>query len=394
MNIALFTDVYLPAKNGVVTHVNELKFGLRKRGHTVYVISSRSPGYEDGDPCVLRLPSVKVPFLGKGMEIRQALAPQLMVKNYLSDKHIDVVHTHSEFLMGLSGKKAARHLGIPHVHTLHTMWEDYLHYLMKGKVVTPNMVRRVARAFLGEAQACVAPSVKSANWLRSVLPNVPVRIISNGVDVDKIGALIPSEAEKAAIREGIGVKPDDVLLVFVGRIGQEKRVGELMDTVGEAIHRNPRVRMMFIGDGPVLDSLRQKAREYERPEAFIFTGFMPWESVIKQYAASQLFITLSLSEVQPMTLIEARVCGLPAIVRRDDSYLGLVEDGENGYVVDEDMAAVERILHLADNPAELCRFSRRNLGTAREFSITKTAALMEELYASAIAGYAAVHARK
>lgn len=389
MNVALFTDVYLPTKNGVVTHVHELKLGLEKRGHTAYVVTSRNPGYEDEDPGVLRLPSVKVPFLGKGMEIRQAVAPPLMVNNWLSDKKIDIVHTHSEFLMGLAGKKAARHLGVPHVHTSHTMWEEYLHYLLGGKVVTPAIVHWAVRTFLEEAQALICPSIKSANWLSKILPDINVRIIPNGIDVERIAGIVPDAEQKALMRAEAGIRPDDFLLVFVGRIGHEKRVAELMGSAERAAWRNPKVKMMFIGDGPVLEILRQKARDSRSPGAFIFTGFMEWESVIKWYAAAQLFVTLSLSEVQPMTLIEARACGLPAIVRRDDSYLGLVTDGETGCVVDDDAEATERILRLAANPSELGGLSRTCTETAGEISITRTSSMMEALYREVVEGHAA-----
>ena len=380
MNVALFTDMYLPSKNGVVTHVRELKDGLEKRGHTAYVVTSRSPGYEDDDPNVLRLPSVKVPFLGKGVDIRQAVAPQIIVNGWLADKKINVVHTHSEFLMGLSGKKAARHLGVPHVHTMHTMWEEYLHYLLGGKVVTPAMVHWAVRAFLDEIQALVCPSIKSANWLYTILPAIQVKIIPNGVDVERISGLLPDAEARAAMRQSMGIAPEDFLMVFVGRIGHEKRVIELMEVAARAARSNPRIKMMFIGDGPDLETLRQMARDSGGPGSFIFTGAIGWESVLKWYAAAQLFVTLSLSEVQPMTLIEARVCGLPAIVRRDDSYLGLVTDGETGCVVDEDAEVTGRILRLAAHPEELRLLSRKCSETSGELSIEKTASMMETLY--------------
>ncbi|MGA2478635.1 MAG: glycosyltransferase [Spirochaetia bacterium] len=383
MNIALFTDTFFPVKNGVVTHVNELKEGLRRRGHTVFIVTSRFPDYEDDDPAILRLTSLKVP-LGKGMQIRYAFGLQKTVTDFLKNKNIQIVHTHTEFSVGRSGVKSARHLGIPHVHTLHTMWEEYRHYIFNGRVLTRGMIKRALRWFLKRVDAFVAPSPKSAHYLQALMPSVPVSVISNGVDTTRIASLIPSAEQKAALRAQLGVGTDDFILIFVGRIGMEKRVFELVDAVAAAAAREPRIRMIFIGDGPTLDPLKRRAQDSAAPAAFVFTGFLGWEAVIAHLASSNLFVTVSLSEVQPMTIIEAQLCGLPVVARRDESYFEMILDGKNGYLVEEDSEVVEKILELARDERKWADFSRESLRRSQNLSIENTVSRMEELYGTLI----------
>jgi 1,2-diacylglycerol 3-alpha-glucosyltransferase len=379
MNIAIFTDTFLPVKNGVVTHVNELRDGLRRRGHTVYVVTSSWPDYQDDDPTVLRLPSLKVP-LGKAMEVRYAVGLQKPVSDFLRGKGIQVVHTHTEFSVGRSGVKAARALGIPHVHTLHTMWEDYRHYIFNGKVVTRGMIRRALRFFLKKVDAVVAPSPKSAHYVQAVMPRAPITVISNGVDTVRIAALLPPAGERNELRGQLGLAEDQFVLVFVGRIGMEKRVFELADAAAAAAARDPRIRMVFVGDGPALDPLKRRAAESAAPAAFVFTGFLPWESVISHLASADLFVTLSLSEVQPMTIIEAQLCGLPVVARRDEASEGLVADGENGWLVDADELAADRVVALCRDRALYRRMSEESLRRSQGLSIENTVTSLERLY--------------
>ena len=240
--------------------------------------------------------------------------------------------------------------------------------------------------------AFVAPSPKSAHYLQALMPSVPVSVISNGVDTTRIASLIPSAEQKAALRAQLGLGTDDFILIFVGRIGMEKRVFELVDAVAAAAAREPRIRMIFIGDGPTLDPLKRRAQDSAAPAAFVFTGFLGWEAVIAHLASSNLFVTVSLSEVQPMTIIEAQLCGLPVVARRDESYFEMILDGKNGYLVEEDSEVVEKILELARDGRKWADFSRESLRRSQNLSIENTVSRMEELYGTLIGSRGVRHA--
>jgi 1,2-diacylglycerol 3-alpha-glucosyltransferase len=231
----------------------------------------------------------------------------------------------------------------------------------------------------------IAPSIKIANYIGGIVPGALIRIIPNGVDRERIGLLIPSGTERERLRESVGLREHDFVLIFVGRIGAEKRVFELLETVLAATKDDRRVRLLVVGDGPALPALTRKAAAGPGSDAIRFTGAVPWESVITYYSIADAFLTVSLSEVHPMTVIEAIVCGLPVIARRDTCFTDLVHDGENGFLVNDDRAAVGKILELARDRGLLEHCSAASRSLSSQLSVDRTAMLLEQFCAEVIA---------
>ncbi|MBR6061408.1 MAG: glycosyltransferase, partial [Spirochaetales bacterium] len=236
MNIALFTDSYTPVKNGVVTSVRQLKEGLESRGHNVIVITAEVPYYQDTESGIYRLPSVPAK-LGAGTEFRFSMINQSPINKFLKKRKIDIIHTHSEFSIGFCGKRAAKKLKVPLVHTTHTMWENYTHYLMNGKLITPKMARKYMAMYLKNVTQIVAPSVKAKNYYSQIVPNKPIEIVPNGIDSDKFKSSEIKPDEINQLRKEFGIKKNDINLIFVGRVGQEKRVDELFATAAPILKK-------------------------------------------------------------------------------------------------------------------------------------------------------------
>lgn len=377
MNIALFTDCYTPIKNGVVTSVVQLKEGLEEKGHNVVVITVEVPNYDERDKNVFRLPSVKA---GMGSEQRFAFFNQGAINRLLRMREIELVHSHTEFSVGLSAKWAAKKLKIPHIHTTHTMWEDYRHYILNGKLLTSNMTRRILKTFLKNVYAIVAPSIKAKDYYKVLTPSIPIQIVNNGINVEKFKVSNITENELTHLRKQFGLKKKDKILIFVGRLGKEKRVMELLMTIGKLIKKRPNVKMLFVGNGPDYDVLIDKTKEIGLEKEIIFTGFVNWELVYRLYSIANIFITASLSEVQPMTLIESAMCGLALIVRKDLSYMDLVKDGVNGFLVDNDEDISVKVEELLDDPNLLKMFSNASLNISRLFTDKEHVNNMEKFY--------------
>src|SRR4030042_3558001 len=180
MNIAIFSDCYIPIINGVVTSILQLKEGLENKGHNVIIITSDVPNYKDKDNNIFRLPSVKA---GLGTEQRFAFFNQGPINRFIKKKNIDIIHSHTEFTIGYSGKWAAKKLNIPHVHTTHTMWEEYNHYILNGRLVSKKMIRNILKTYLKKTDAFICPSIKAKKYYHDLMPNIPSVIIQNGIDI-------------------------------------------------------------------------------------------------------------------------------------------------------------------------------------------------------------------
>lgn len=384
MNIALFLDCFTPMKNGVITSALQLKEGLEKKGHHVCIVSVLVKGYENKDPDVLLIPQIELDF-GSKQGFGAALVNHKKVINFLKEHKVELIHSHTEFMIGLAAKKAAKKLGIPRISTTHTMWEMYHNY--SPLLGIKPLWRTYFRYYMKGTSVIVAPSVKAKKYDNLVVPEIPVQIIPNGIDMAKFKQKPMTKEELHDLRARYHLTPEDKILIFVGRIGPEKRVAELYQSMVPVMKKHPHVKMVFVGDGPAHEELQQKANELGLSGQTIFTGFVDWKEVYRLYSIANLFVTASLSEVHPMTLIEAAICGVPSIARRDDSYLDLIEEGKNGYMANTDEEMTELVENLLLDDKKLKAFSEEALRISRKFSAENHVARMEKLYKKVIELY-------
>lgn len=146
MNIALFSDSYLPTKSGVVTVVIQLRKILEEMGHHVVIVtvSSNDKDYEEEpDPNIMRVMSILSP-LGEGQYI--GFPHRKAVAKFLQKNNIQIIHSHTEFFLGQMAVIVGKMLDIPVVATTHTMWEDYYrYYLFMGELIPRRLVRKMVK---------------------------------------------------------------------------------------------------------------------------------------------------------------------------------------------------------------------------------------------------------
>jgi 1,2-diacylglycerol 3-alpha-glucosyltransferase len=377
LNIAIFTDCYFPVKNGVVTSIAQLKAGLEARGHRVILFTVAASGYRETDPHIIRFCSVPI---GLGTELSFGLVNQARVNRIIRSENIQLIHSHTEFNLCISAILAARKFNLPRVQTTHTLWEEYTHYVLNGRLINATLVRFFARLLFGGCRGLVAPSAKAADYYGNLLPEIPLRVIPNGMDQDRFLKRNYSAAERFEIRRGLGIGPADRVILFVGRIGREKRVLELFEALSPVLRINADSRLVFVGDGPQLNELKARSRDQKLEKQVICTGFVEWGAIGGIYSVADLFVTASLSEVDPMTVLEAMMCSLPVIARNDASYTESVRHGVNGYLTDSDAELGERVAQLLGDEPKLRDFGQASRRVAGGFTGRRHAECMEAFY--------------
>lgn len=332
MKIALFTETYLPYINGVVTHVKALHDGLEHLGHEVLVVTvdtkARRHYIKDG---VLYCPAKEMKKL-----YHFGLASPFSGKRYrmLRDFEPDVIHIHQEFGIGLSGARIAKKLDKPLVYTLHTMYDDYLYYIVPERL-TP-LLRRIAHRYfryLGKsATELTGPSMKVQEYFDMCGVHKSVNVVPNPVELDVFNPSNLNREHIAAIRKQYGVADDETLVSFCGRLGKEKSVDVLLDNWAKYVKPDDKCKLMILGGGPCLPELTEQAKRLGIDKQVIFTDVIPHEKLPDYYGACQLYVTASLSDTNSISMKEAMATGLPVLHIKDPLNAGQVVDGVNGFI--------------------------------------------------------------
>jgi 1,2-diacylglycerol 3-alpha-glucosyltransferase len=378
MNIGLFTDTYYPQINGVATSVRMLKENLERLGHTVYIFTTTDPEAPAFEHHVYRLPSI--PFAGArriGLFYHPATARKV------SALQLDLIHTHTEFSLGIFGRKLARELGIPTVHTMHTIYEHYTHYIAKtGTLDTAakTLARKMSRHFCNTADAVIAPSEKVEEMLRMYGVGNRIAVIPTGIDLDKFAPTRYSSAEITAVKAEYGLADADKVLLYIGRMSKEKNLVEMLQGLMEYLPRHPAVTFLLVGDGPDRKNLQALTHSLGMERQVIFAGEKPWDQIGLYYQLGDVFISASQSETQGLTFIEALAAGLPLIARADPCLDHVLDDGVNGFVFADKSGFLSALEAALSSDIIIQSMSKAAVLSAEPFSAETFARSVEEFY--------------
>ena len=388
MKIVVFTETMLPEINGVAASSSLLVEELRRLGHDVRAVTNSNPQAPKDETGVYRIPSIMFNFL-QGRRVGTLYSRT--VSKMMSEFKPDIIHTQTEFSVGLIGKAAAKRLNIPFVHTYHTLYKDYMHYLhlKNSNTVAQKFVSSASRSFCNAATAVIVPSEKTGDVLLGYGVTSPIRNIPTGLKLAKLDPAAIPEEETTALRASLGISPDEKILLYLGRIAKEKNIDTIIRAMPEILRRDGGIRLLIVGGGTYLDYLKKCAAELGVTGSIIFAGAVPFEDVGKYYRLGNVFISASSSETQGMTYFEALCAGLPIVVRRDECLKDVLLEGKNGWAFDSDEQIAELVTRVFED-GELRRLTRENVGYVPDKYFADTfARSVYGVYKEAVSLYAA-----
>ena len=325
MNIGLFTDTYYPQVSGVATSIKTLRNQLERLGHTVYVFTTTDPNVEKNvyEPNTYRFTSIPfISFTDRRIAVR-GFFHALQVARELQ---LDIVHTQTEFSLGLMGKFVAKNMKIPCVHTYHTMYEDYLHYVAKGKLLRPYHVKQMTKSFCQHMSGIVAPSDRVLKTLSDYGVSAPISVIPTGVDL----ARFKKKGKPAELRAKLGIKDDEPVILTLSRLAFEKDIDKLIAAFPKILGLVPTAKLVIVGDGPAKKALMDQVDQLVLNDRVIFTGEISNDKVTDYYHIANLFVSTSVSESQGLTYIEALASGLHVLATHSPYTDKLLDDSSLG----------------------------------------------------------------
>lgn len=318
MRVGLFTDTYFPQVSGVATSIRTLKEELEKEGHEVYIFTTTDKHVKRfEDPTIIRLPSVPfVSFTDRRVVYRGLISSYKIAKEY----HLDIIHTQTEFSLGLLGKMVGKALRIPVVHTYHTQYEDYVSYIANGKIIRPSMVKPLLRGYLKDLDGVICPSRIVLNLLEGYEVTIPKRVIPTGIALENYVREDIKKEDVAALRKELAISDDETMLLSLSRVSYEKNIQAIIHQLPAVLSENSRIKLVIVGDGSYLQALKELAVSSGVEDHVVFTGMIAHDQVGLYYKACDFFISASTSETQGLTYIESLASG-KSIIAHGNPYL-------------------------------------------------------------------------
>jgi len=385
INVAMFTNNYLPFIGGVPISIYRLKTGLKKLGNKVLIFA---PDYgeekKDETADVYRIKSLFHYSKFRDFPVANIFSGKIYKR--LKIFNPDIIHVHHPFWMGRKGYYMAKKLDIPLVYTYHTRLELYAHYVPLPGVLFRNLISHyMVRRFANRCDGVVVPTYSAEEYLRAVGVKTHITVLPTGIDFKKLKATDKSENEK--IRSQY-VSDDEYLLVTVSRLGREKNLDFMLDTIAFVKERAGfDFKLIMLGEGPYRDVLEKKIDDLNLRKTVYLTGAVEPDDMGYYYSAADLFVFASKSETQGMVILEAMSAGLPVLTVRSSGIDDVVQNEFNGYKTKEDPRVwLEKMEKIFNDEQLYMRLSENAQNFASHYSIEEIAAKMQDFYARLLAG--------
>jgi len=383
MRIGFFSDTYLPITFGTEISIETFRIWLEKLGHQVFVFVPNYPDIKKLEKNIFRFPSFR---LIKSPENRLMFFGPNDVKKIITLK-LDIVHSHTPFSAGWLAKIIAKKSKIPLFYTSHILYPEYAKYwIFKENKVLPVLMKFYLKIFGNSCSALIAPSLKMKKLLENYGVKKPIFVLPTGLDFERLERIQEKDSET---RRKFGIPLTDKILLYIGRLTEEKNVSFLIESFNLIQKKRKDVCFVLIGEGYLEEKLKEKVKKLGLESKVIFTGRIAWEEVIKIYRSANLFLFASLTDTQGLIILEASYFGLPIVALKDDCYEEMLINGKNGYTIYPYQTSLfaERVLEILNNQSLYQEFSKNAKEIAKNFSAENQAKKLVGVYQKILETY-------
>ena len=392
----MFTDSYWPRVNGVTVSVDSFSRALVNEGHEVIIVCSSYPDDTNTNISLQKeseiadiVKIIKVPSIPSGISKEDRIAKfhklNWVVKQ-VDEFFPDIIHIHSEVVIGEFGIWYARTHNLPVIYTRHTMWEEYapnyfpffpagfIKFLVTG--ILKNTLRRSYRV--------IVPTPQIEAIVAKYKLNTKTCMIPTGIEIN---LFIQDETKSDDFRKKLeGIFPqlkNKRILLFAGRVAKEKNIEFIINILPEILLKHPDVVLLIAGNGPDLDYYKEEAQKLGINEHCVFTGYFNRADIALVYTISDLFLFPSLTDTQGLVTLEAMVSGTPVVAIGAMGTLTVMGGDNGGFMVKNDAKEfTDRVLDLLGDKELYKRKSEEAKKHAASWSIEEMTKKLITLYSN------------
>jgi glycosyltransferase involved in cell wall biosynthesis len=322
MRIAIFSETFLPKMDGIVRVICLTIDHLHSKGHEVIVIapnlSTAEPTTDYNGAKVITVGGFPLPWYP---ELRFT-PPSLTVYRELQAFKPDIAHFFHPVTIGIPGLAMAKSLNIATLISFHLDFARLAHHMNYGPInlgFMEGIADYLTKVIFNWGDYTLAPSkqIQRQMWDLGI---DDVGLWKRGVDSERFNPNFYSDTMRQEMSDG---NPDDILLLYVGRLSHEKQLQDLRPVLDNL----PNARLILVGDGPYRSELEKLFAGTKTK----FMGYMGGEALSQVYASADIFVFPSSLETFGLVVVEAMAAGLPIVSSQVGGIPDVIEEGKTGY---------------------------------------------------------------
>jgi 1,2-diacylglycerol 3-alpha-glucosyltransferase len=330
LRILIASQIYAPAANGQAVFTTQLAEGLAGAGHDVAVVlpSERWRSYRERRNGVELHALAAVPVGFKLGDAYLTPLPVTGLRRLFDEFQPEVVHLqdHYPLCRWIAGMAARR--GLPLIGTNHFIPQNIVHYVLPfrpGRGLVNKILWWTMTSLYRHMDVVTTPTETAAGILRETGLQAPVQAISCGVNLHHYAPIAGLDPQ--AVRREFGLNPESTLLLYVGRIDEEKD----LQVIVRALPRiDDDVQFVIVGEGRYESAIHRLVEQLDLGARVVFTGFLPESDLPRVLQTADVFVMPSPAELQSIATLEAMATGKPVLAARSRALPELIDDGVNG----------------------------------------------------------------
>ncbi|HEX9838999.1 MAG TPA: glycosyltransferase, partial [Anaerolineales bacterium] len=369
MRIGMMTDTYKPYVSGITNYIDLNKRALENEGHEVYVFTFGDLEHQDDEPRVVRSPGLALADTGYYLSLRYKTKHRKLLQT------MDVVHVHHPFLSGRLALNYCRRVQLPIVFTNHTRYDLYAQArlrLMPGEV-SHSLLQAYMPDFCNAVDLVISPSHGMEKVLRQYGVESHIEVIPNGVDLKRFHNAQPLS------RSEFGFREEDILLIYAGRIAPEKNLEFLLRSFAGIAQVLPNVHLLILGGGQKehVEEIKPLPNELGIQDRVRFVGMIPYDQLPAYLAMCDAFVTASVTEVHPLSVIEGMAIGLPVLGIDSPGVGDSIVDWETGLLATNDIASfTAKLTYLSMDKSLRTKMGAAAREASAQYDIERTTKIM------------------
>jgi glycosyltransferase involved in cell wall biosynthesis len=359
--VCFISPEYWPLTGGTGAYVYYLSNELLKNGYQIHVVTGSNQTQDIQVNPQLDVSFLKIPKMPIIKSFLLAANSNRKLNTIRDSANIDIIHPQLPLTPNFA---VPPDFGKTLVCTVHSTWkgeaeairgEPYSRVNANEKfLVSFNwFLRFFEEGMLARARKIIAVS-HFTKWELTNYYKIPahkIQVIHNGVDIKKFQPAV----NKRKVKVAMGLNPDDLAIVSVGRLYARKGLFTLIESMPDIIKKFSKAKFIISGKGQSdeMDKLNAHAERLGVRGNIVFTGYTPDRELPKLYQAADVFAFSTFYEHHPFAVLEALATGLPVVTTTVGGIPETIDSGKNGFLVEpfNPKQFSEKILYLLEHPA-------------------------------------------